>query len=208
MPFFPRRTRVLLCLALLCAGVPAAAHAAAVQVLVTGTAGPLADAVVTLEPAAGRLSVKPMGGVEIAQAQKQFQPRVTVVTVGTPVSFPNFDTVRHHVYSFSPIKTFELKLYAGVPREPVVFDKPGVAVLGCNIHDQMAAWVVVVDTPLFARSDAKGRATLDAVPAGRYTMHVWHRSLAASTPPVSMPLQVGSADVEQRVQLSGSGAAP
>ena len=63
------------------------------------------------------------------------------------MSFPNFDTVRHHVYSFSPAKTFELKLYAGVPNTPVVFDKPGIAVLGCNIHDNMAAWVVVADTP-------------------------------------------------------------
>ena len=174
----------------------------------SGAAGPLPEAVVTLEPAGGRLPVKPMSGVEIAQAQKQFQPRVTVVTVGTPVSFPNFDTVRHHVYSFSPVKTFELKLYAGVPREPVVFDKPGVAVLGCNIHDQMAGWVVVVDTPLVARSAAHGRATLENVPAGRYTMQVWHRGQAAGAPPLSMPLQVGSADLEQRVHVGGAGAAP
>jgi plastocyanin len=151
MSALPRPFRLLPLLALLGMG---GGHAATVNVQVSAAAGPLTDAVVMLEPAAGRLPVKPMSGVEIAQAQKQFQPRVTVVTVGTPVSFPNFDTVRHHVYSFSPIKTFELKLYAGVPREPVVFDKPGVAVLGCNIHDQMAGWVVVVDTPLFARSDA------------------------------------------------------
>jgi plastocyanin len=203
-----RHPLVLPLLALLCAGAGAAVQAADVKVLVSGPAGVLADAVVTLEPAAGRLPVKPMGGVEIAQAQKQFQPRVTVVTVGTPVSFPNFDTVRHHVYSFSPTKTFELKLYAGVPREPVVFDKPGVAVLGCNIHDQMAAWVVVVDTPLYARSAAGGRATLENVPAGAYTMRVWHRSLAANLPPLSMALQVGNTDVDQRVQLAGAGAVP
>lgn len=184
--------------ALLCA----AASAAGVQVMVSGPAGALADAVVTLEPVQGKPAVKPLSGVEIAQAQKQFQPRVTVVTVGTPVTFPNFDTVRHHVYSFSPVKTFELKLYAGVPREPVVFDKPGVAVLGCNIHDQMAAWVVVVDTPWFARSAASGRAVIDNVPPGRYTLAVWHRSLSANTPPQTMPLQVGSGDVEQRVQLN------
>jgi plastocyanin len=199
---------LLLLQALLCAGASPAVHAAAVQVLVSGPAGALADAVVMLEPAAGRLPVKPLGGVEIAQAQQQFQPRVTVVTVGTPVSFPNFDTVRHHVYSFSPTKTFELKLYAGVPREPVVFDKPGVAVLGCNIHDQMAAWVVVVDTPFYARSAAGGRATIENVPAGPYTLRVWHRSLAANVPPLSMALQVGSADLEQRVQLAGAGATP
>lgn len=209
MPSLIPHPRVLPTLALLCVGVgPAAVAAATVQVTVSGAAGPLPDAVVTLAPAGGQLPVKPMSGVEIAQAQKQFQPRVTVVTVGTPVSFPNFDTVRHHVYSFSPVKTFELKLYAGVPREPVVFDKPGVAVLGCNIHDQMAGWVVVVDTPLFARSAANGRATLENVPAGRYTMQVWHLGQAAGTPPLAMPLQVGSADIEQRVQVGGAGAAP
>jgi plastocyanin len=208
MPSLSRHPLVLSLLALLCAGAGTAVKAADVKVLVSGPGGALADAVVTLEAAAGRLPVKPMGGVEIAQAHKQFQPRVTVVTVGTPVSFPNFDTVRHHVYSFSPAKTFELKLYAGVPREPVVFDKPGVAVLGCNIHDQMAAWVVVVDTPLHARSAAGGRATLENVPAGAYTMRVWHRSLAANLPPLSMALQVGNTDVEQRVQLAGAGAVP
>ncbi|MGZ5766445.1 MAG: methylamine utilization protein, partial [Caldimonas sp.] len=112
-------------------------------VLVSDSAGrALADAVVMLEPTTGRLPTSPMVGVRIAQAQRQFSPQVTVVTVGTPITFPNLDTVRHHVYSFSPAKTFELKLYAGVPAAPVVFDKPGVAVLGCNIHDHMVAWVV------------------------------------------------------------------
>ena len=91
-------------------------------------------------------------GAEMAQKGKQFDPTVLVVPVGTSVGFPNRDTVRHHVYSFSPVKTFELKLYSGVPANPVVFDKIGIAVLGCNIHDAMTAWVVVVDTPYFGRS--------------------------------------------------------
>src|SRR6188474_185260 len=122
------------------------ASAASVGVFVADPAGkPLPDAVVMLEPVAGRLPVTPMAGVRIAQVKRQFTPQVSVVTVGTPVSFPNDDTVRHHVYSFSPVKTFELKLYSGAPNAPVVFDKPGIAVLGCNIHDRMAAWVLVVD---------------------------------------------------------------
>jgi hypothetical protein len=108
-----------------------------------------------------------MSGVEIAQTHRQFSPQVTVITVGTSIAFPNRDTVRHHVYSFSPVKTFELKLYAGVPAAPILFDKPGIAVLGCNIHDEMVAWVVVVDTPLFARSAPGGRAQIDGVPTGR-----------------------------------------
>ena len=183
-----------------------AARAAAVNVVVTDAAGePLTDAVVTLEPAAGKLPVKPLAGVQIAQHHLQFDPQVTVVTVGTPVLFPNQDTVRHHVYSFSAAKTFQLKLYAGVPHEPIVFDKPGIAVLGCNIHDQMVAWVAVVDTPYYARSTAGGRARIDAVPAGAYELHVWHSSLPEGTPPAAAPLTIAAADVEQRVKLPAAG---
>jgi plastocyanin len=179
------------------------AQAATVNVVVTDPAAkPVADAVVMLEPASGHLPVKPMSGVRIAQVQRQFSPQVTVVTVGTPVDFPNFDTVRHHVYSFSPIKPFELKLYAGTPHAPVVFDKPGIAVLGCNIHDKMAAWVVVVDTPLHTRSAATGKAQIEGVPPGSYRLRVWHPGFAAPTEPTSTPLAIGTVDVEQRITLS------
>jgi plastocyanin len=179
---------------------------ASVNVAVADAAGnALTDAVVILEPAAGRLAVKPMTGVRIAQHDRQFDPQLTIVTVGTSVLFPNLDTVRHHVYSFSPAKTFQLKLYAGVPHTPIVFDKPGIAVLGCNIHDQMVAWVVVVDTPFWARSGAGGRALLEGVPPGSYQMHVWHSSLAENAPPVVIPLLVAGADLDQRVRLSPEG---
>lgn len=201
----PRRLPLLatvLALAATCFG----AGAASVSVVVSDAGGkPLTDAVVMLEPAAGRLPVAPMAGVQIAQVKRQFAPQVSVVTVGTPVTFPNNDTVRHHVYSFSPVKTFELKLYAGVPNSPVVFDKPGIAVLGCNIHDQMVAWVVVVDTPFFARSAASGRAQIDGVPPGSYQLRVWHSALAEGSPPTSTALSVGSADIEQRAALNTVG---
>ncbi len=178
--------------------------AATLGVIVTDPAGnPLADAVVMLEPAVGHLPVKPMAGAQIVQHDLQFDPQLTVVTVGTAVQFPNQDTVRHHVYSFSPVKTFQLKLYAGVAHAPILFDKPGIAVLGCNIHDAMVAWVVVVDTPFFARSSAVGRARLDAVPPGSYQLRVWHSSLAENAPPLSLPVVV-AADMEQRVKLIGS----
>jgi plastocyanin len=181
------------------------AQAATVDVAVTDRAGhPVSGAVVMLEPVSGRLPVAPMSGVQIAQVQRRFDPQVTVVTVGTPVTFPNLDTVRHHVYSFSPAKTFELKLYAGVPNAPVVFDKPGIAVLGCNIHDQMAAWVVVVDTPLHARSAATGQARIEGVPPGSYRLRVWHPRLAAGEP-TPVPLSVGMAGVDQRVTLNLTG---
>jgi plastocyanin len=184
------------------------ARAANVNVSVTDTGGtPLADAVVMLEPIGPRLAVKPMPNAQIAQHELHFSPTVSVVTVGTPVLFPNQDTVRHHVYSYSAAKTFQIKLYAGVPHTPIVFDKPGVAVLGCNIHDGMIAWVVVTDTPLWARSAAGGRARVADVPPGSYQLHVWHSSLAETVAPQFVPLTVGAADVDQRIRLGVNGLA-
>jgi plastocyanin len=197
--------RVVLALVVL-AGT-SGADAASLTVRVADLAGkPLAGAVVLLEPAAGRLPVAPMVGVTVAQTHRQFDPQVTVVTVGTPIAFPNADTVRHHVYSFSPVKTFELKLYAGVPAAPVVFDKPGIAVLGCNIHDDMVAWVVVVDTPLHAQTGASGTARIADVAPGSYRLRLWHRGLKdASAPTAPTALVVGAADVEERVALEIAG---
>lgn len=192
------------CLLALAWQAATAAMAATVQVQVTDGAGkPLADAVVFLESREARQAVRPATGTEMAQANKQFDPRVLVVPVGSSVSFPNRDTVRHHVYSFSPAKTFELKLYTGTAASPVVFDKAGIAVLGCNIHDNMAAWVVVVDTPYFGRSGANGTITLTQVPAGNYRLRVWHPGLPVGAPATDQPLAVGAADVSTSARLAG-----
>jgi len=117
---------------------------------------------------------------ELGQRDRQFTPQLLVVQTGTLVSFPNHDTVRHHVYSFSPIKVFEIKLYAGTPSDPIAFDKPGVATLGCNIHDRMSAHIIVVDTPLFAHTDAGGLAHFD-LPAGEHVLQAWHDSMKSAT---------------------------
>jgi plastocyanin len=189
-----------------CAGA-LAARAATVDVSVADALGkPLPEAVVLFEPVSGRVPVRPMSGVQISQEKRRFHPSVTLVTVGTPVLFPNYDTVRHHVYSFSKAKTFELKLYAGVPQAPVVFDKPGIAVLGCNIHDRMTAWVVVADTPWRAQSAESGIARVEGVAAGSYRLRVWHPSLGAAEEPLSMPLAVGNGDMTQRVVLPAPAA--
>jgi plastocyanin len=199
--------RLLALPAALAAGAPVACAAALSVAVVDSTGQPLPDAVVLLEPASGRVPVQPLAGVEIAQRGRQFSPQVSVVTVGTPVTFPNYDTVRHHVYSFSPAKTFELKLYAGSPHAPVVFDKPGVAVLGCNIHDQMIAWVVVADTPFYARTSAAGQARISDVPPGTYRLRTWHPGLPEPLAAEAMPLVVGAADIAQRVVLNLEGRA-
>ncbi len=121
------------------------------------------------------------GAVVIDQLNKRFVPRVSVVRTGTVITFPNSDRIRHQVYSFSPAKTFSLKLYAGSSQTPIVFDQPGLVVLGCNIHDNMVAFVGVVDSPYFAKTTAEGIASLN-VPAGRYRMRAWHPDAIAAIP--------------------------
>lgn len=186
------------CLLMLAVNV---ASAATVDIQLTDeTAKPLANAVVFLESRAAKQAAKPMQNIVIAQAAKQFDPMVTVVTSGTSVQFPNRDKVRHHVYSFSPTKTFELKLYAGTEANPVVFDRPGVAVLGCNIHDNMAAWVVVVDTPYSGRSSDVGKVSLANVPAGTYRLRIWHPELPVGAPATDQVLTVGAANVSLAVR--------
>ncbi len=113
----------------------------------------------------------------IFQIDKEFVPKVTPVFVGTAVAFPNNDTVRHHVYSFSLAKKFELPLYQGVPANPVIFDKPGVVVLGCNIHDWMVAYVYVSESPYFAKTGADGKATISDLAPRAYIVRAWHPQL-------------------------------
>jgi len=112
----------------------------------------------------------------IDQIDKEFVNYVTGVQVGTAIFFPNNDNIRHHVYSFSPAKTFEIPLYpqgAG-PSIPIIFDKPGAVVLGCNIHDWMKAYVYVVATPYFAVTDKHGTISIANLPSGEYDIQVWH----------------------------------
>lgn len=183
------------------AGISAAAG---VHVQLQDDAGhPVSDAVVFLEsPEAARL-VKPLVGAQVAQEHRQFVPQVSVVTRGTEVSFPNHDKVRHQVYSFSPAKKFELKLYAGTPANPVLFDQTGVVVLGCNIHDSMVGWVLVVDTPYFGSSRA-GEVRLDNVPPGTYHLRTWHAGLPVGAPALDQALVVPAEGVAQAaVRLSG-----
>ncbi|MEO5697401.1 MAG: methylamine utilization protein [Burkholderiaceae bacterium] len=191
-------------------GFAVGAHAAPLTVNVTDGAGkPLVDAVVYVMVRGAKPLAAPGAQAQIGQRGRQFTPQISVVQTGTAVTFPNFDTVRHHVYSFSPIMKFELKLYAGTPSEPVVFDKPGTAVLGCNIHDRMNAWVHVVDTALFAKTDASGNATLE-VPAGDHRLRTWHYLEPEPGLPQEQALTMGAgatkAAVKVNVQAPAAGA--
>lgn len=156
--------------------------------VVDTTGSPIENAVVYAQPE-NKTATAPANAI-VEQRGKQFNPLVSVVQTGTDIAFPNFDSVRHHVYSFSTAKTFELKLYSGVPTNPVKFDKPGTVVLGCNIHDYMVAFIHVVDTPYFAKTNKMGKAVLNDVPNGNYTINAWHYALAKEKEIVEKPLLV------------------
>lgn len=151
-----------------------ALNAASLSVTVKdGKGGLVSDAVVYAKSSSSTL-VRAKRQTVIDQQNKQFIPYVTAVQVGTAILFPNKDNIRHHVYSLSPAKKFELPLYSGIPAEPVVFDKEGFVTLGCNIHDWMIAYVAVLPTPYFQVTRDNGRAVLNALPPGQYTIEVWH----------------------------------
>jgi plastocyanin len=158
------------------------AGAAELRVVVKDQRGkPVADAVVlaTADDSKNALRAKPpMDTVD--QVDKQFVPYVKAVFVGSRVRFPNSDHIRHQVYSFSPAKKFELPLYAGTDAPPVIFDKPGVVILGCNIHDWMIGYIYVSETPFFARTEAAGTAAIEDMPPGEYTLRLWHPSMERS----------------------------
>ncbi|WP_111641506.1 methylamine utilization protein [Marinimicrobium alkaliphilum] len=135
---------------------------------------PLRDAVVALVPEAGTVSTDEVAQAVMDQRDIRFVPHVIAVRRNTAVSFPNSDNIRHHVYSFSPPKRFELRLYHGTPSEPVVFDQTGQVVIGCNIHDTMLAYIYVVDTDWFGVSGDDGRVELADVPPGNYQLEIYH----------------------------------
>lgn len=135
----------------------------------------------------GRESTAPVKRKAVMdQKNRIFVPHVLPVQTGTAVEFPNSDDIRHQVYSFSKVKKFQLPLYSGMPANPIVFDKPGVAALGCNIHDRMSAYIVVVDTPHFGVTGKEGRVTLSNLSAGKYIVNVWHSELGADPVPLTL----------------------
>lgn len=157
----------------------------------TPQGAPVADAVVSVAaPHSGPIRFP--WSYRVAQHNIQFDPFVLVVPVGADVAFPNLDNVRHHVYSFSPAKTFELKLYGRDETRVVRFDRPGVVQLGCNIHDDMVAFIDVIETPWAAKTDAQGQAIIRDVPAGRHPLNVWRPYLRAPGNAVSQSVQVAA----------------
>ncbi|KGQ20313.1 hypothetical protein LF41_849 [Lysobacter dokdonensis DS-58] len=156
------------------------ATAASLSVQVTDRAGkPVADAVVTVLGAGPRYV--PVTRV-VDQKQLMFLPYVEVFHPGDSVVFRNSDGTRHHVYSFSPIKPFELVVESKARSTPLLLDKTGVVAVGCNIHDGMISYLYVTDAPYAARTDASGRVSFEDLPAGAFDVRVWQPRLPPGRP--------------------------
>ena len=176
------RWRSALLLAMLAPAIALGQSLSSLRVVVSdGESQPVPDAVVVAVPTDPSLLLDARTRAEsVDQVDKEFVPKVKPVFVGSTVAFPNRDNVRHHVYSFSAAKRFELPLYSGVPARPVLFDKPGVVVLGCNIHDWMIGYIYVSESPFYAKTDARGRATIADLPARTFIVRVWHPQMTGS----------------------------
>lgn len=195
---FRKRTAAILVAA--CAQVPASAASLQVSVL-DGSNHPVANAVVYAETDGAQRQPTQLRGATIEQKERKFSPLVTVIQTGSDILFPNNDTVQHHVYSFSRPKAFELKLYSGLPSKPIVFDKAGTVVVGCNIHDEMVAYIQVVDTPYFAKTNAAGQATIGNLPAGTYQLRTWHYDLPHGAPIPKQKLVVDATDSAVSIRI-------
>ncbi len=173
-------------------GVAGLCSAATAVPVLDQQGGALKDAVIMVEGVAPR----PPLSTSMDQIDLQFQPRVLVVPAGTEVGFPNGDDVRHHVYSFSATKPFELRLFHGAEAPPVTFEQAGPVVLGCNIHDAMIGYILVTDSPWYAVSGDGGMLDLAHLPEGAAPVSWWHPSMG-DAPPVSL----GSLDLHASASL-------
>jgi plastocyanin len=141
--------------------------------LLTSDAKPMPNAVVYLM-SSEKLAQQEIDRTAIMdQIDRQFLPHILVVQKDTQIRFPNSDSIKHHVYSFSQAKVFELQLYKGLDAEPLLFSKTGVVELGCNVHDWMLGYILVVDSPYFGKTNSSGEMTL-SVPNGDYQLQIWH----------------------------------
>jgi len=175
----------------------------AVRVIDSQTSEPVADArvIVNHGPAAEPVSA------EMEQRDRQFQPKSLLVSKGSKVNFPNRDATQHHVYSFSPAKSFNLELFKDQPEAPVVFDKTGVVEIGCNIHDRMQGFILVTDSGLTARTDASGAASVplpaDVAGIKQLSLSLWHPRLGNVTETVNFTVSLpASGPVELGLDLT------
>lgn len=180
-----------------------AANAGDLSIVVKDDDGaPLEHAVVQLTPKFD-FSAPPtqMANAEMRQRNTLFEPFVLPVRVGTSVSFPNLDEARHHVYSFSRAKPFELRLYGKDESNSITFDNTGVVALGCNIHDNMLAYILVTDAPIYVTTGESGMAAFTDLENGVYDISIWHPGQKNRDSNESWSVEVTDAKVTQDVQI-------
>jgi plastocyanin len=195
-------TVIPLALAVFSLGLSGTLFAASLEVDVRDINGSvLEDAAVYAESVTGASPPRPRAA-EIEQKNRKFMPVMTVIQTGSEIAFPNNDTVRHHVYSFSPAKPFELKLYSGTPGSPVLFDKPGTVVIGCNIHDRMVAYIQVVNTPYFGKTNETGKVRINDLPAGKYRLKAWHPQLLSGAAMPELEVTIARQDVAVSIAMN------
>ena len=176
--------------------------AAPLTVRVIDSSGkPVRDAVVALYPSSGARAPRAGGRYVVSQQNLQFHPFLSIVPVGADVAFPNLDNTKHHVYSFSAAKRFELKLFAKDQSRSVHLDKPGVVALGCNIHDQMSAFIFVADSAWTARTNGQGLVVFSDAPNAGGRVAVWHPYLRAPGGTVEQRIPAGQRNVGFSVRL-------
>jgi plastocyanin len=162
---------------------------------VTAAGAPAPDTVVWIEaPAAAASTAHPTGRIVLDQRNLAFIPHVLAVRVGTVVDFPNNDRVFHNVFSFRDGKKFDLGMYPVGALRHVTFDRAGLSRIFCNIHPNMAAYVIAIDSPYFARADDTGAFAIPEIPSGAYRYHAWRpgatAELTGTWSPASGPLTV------------------
>jgi plastocyanin len=188
------------------AGGALPASAAGIVATVTDESGkPLAEAVVTVTPlddaAVPPAALSRLATATINQQDEMFMPEVVVIHTGGSVTFRNSDTMRHHVYSFAQIKQFEFVQQPGDISPPVRFDHPGIAAIGCNIHDDMIAYIDVTDAPWAGVTNRNGQVTITGLPTGRFTAEVWHPRLRPRAPPPTQTVTLATDNTTLAVSL-------
>ena len=174
MAVFDRLAKLVAASMIMAIGCANAVHAGEMRVTVLDNEGqPVPGVAVYVEDATPSLAPTGTSAV-MDQVDQRFVPHVLVVQTGTLVEFPNSDVVAHHVYSFSHPNHFKLPIYKGHAHAPVSFDENGLVVLGCNIHDHMLAYILVVDTPVFAITNDDGVAMLNAQHGKNATVSIWN----------------------------------
>jgi len=179
--------RIVFALLLACASAGAEENTLTARVQITGDkaahSSHMENVVVWLRPVDSRVPVRPFpsGRLRLTQHHKSFQPHLLVVPVGAVVEFPNRDPFFHNVFSLFEGKRFDLGLYEAGTTRDVSFDRPGVSYIFCNIHAEMSAVVIALDTPYFGISNRSGEIIIPQVPTGRYTMKVWYEAALPAT---------------------------